>query len=120
MSDGSTARKLFQAVDTWINLYESCAEYHQHCDEYKAMVAVIHEAEEANRAEIRKYNALLKRLKPKTRVQVGNSNFVRVMPKKGVSLPLGYVYPPERFTRYIGPLEEAPKGNGNSLENLLQ
>ena len=72
------------------------------------------------RAEIRKYNALLKRLKPKTRVQVGNSNFVRVMPKKGVSVPLGYVYPPERFTRYIGPLEEAPKGNGNSLENLLQ
>tara|TARA_Y100000593_G_scaffold25220_3_gene50409 strand:- start:7642 stop:7962 length:321 start_codon:yes stop_codon:yes gene_type:complete len=50
MSDGSTARKLFQAVDTWINLYESGAEYHQHADEYDAMVAVIHEAEEANRA----------------------------------------------------------------------
>ena len=61
-------------------------------------------------AEIREYNALLKRLKPEARVKVGDENFIRVMPKKGMSLPAGYVYPEKRFTRYQGPLEEAPKG----------
>ena len=71
-------------------------------------------------AEIRKHNALLKRLKPATRVKVGNANFLRVMPKEGVSLPYGYVYPEDRFTRYEGPLEAAPKGPGNSLQEMLQ
>lgn len=71
-------------------------------------------------AEIRKYNALLKNLKAETRVKVGNMNFLRIMPKEGISLEHDYVYPEKRFTRYKGPLEEAPIDSGNSLQELLQ
>jgi hypothetical protein len=70
-------------------------------------------------SEIRKYNALLKVLKPETRIKVGNGNFVRVMPKQGVTIPADYVYPESRFTRYQGPLEQPPKESGNSLPELL-
>lgn len=70
-------------------------------------------------AEIRKYNALLKKLKPETRVKVGNGNFVRVMPKKGATILPGYVYPENRFTQYEGPLENAPKRIGNTLQDLF-
>ncbi len=68
---------------------------------------------------IRKYNALLKALEPKTRVKVGNRNFVRVMPKKGLTISHDYTYPESRFTRYKGPLEVAPDSSGNSLPELL-
>ena len=71
-------------------------------------------------AEIRKYDALLKQLKQETRVKIGNANFVRVMPKEGVSLPHDYVYPEDRYTRYKGPLDQAPAGPGNTLQELLQ
>jgi hypothetical protein len=70
-------------------------------------------------ASIRKYNALLKVLKPETREKVGNGNFVRVMPKKGLTIPHDYTYPESRFTRYKGPLEVAPDSGGNSLSELL-
>jgi hypothetical protein len=50
-------------------------------------------------AEIRKYNALLKALKPQTRRLVAHKNFERVMPKKGITLPKDYMYPESRFTR---------------------
>jgi hypothetical protein len=69
--------------------------------------------------EIRKYNALLKVLRPETRAKVANGNFIRVMPKKGVTVPHDYVYPEDRFTRYKGPLELPPKNKRNSLSELL-
>lgn len=67
--------------------------------------------------EIRKYNALLKKLKPETQIKVGNKNFVRIMPKKGLTLPQGYVYPEKKFTRYDGPLEKSVK-EGMTLPEL--
>lgn len=72
-------------------------------------------------SEIRKYNSLLKVLTPETRVKVGNGNFVRVMPEHGVTIPADYVYDESRYTRYKGPLEQAPPdGSGNSLPELLK
>ena len=61
--------------------------------------------------QIRKYNALLKHLRPKTREKVASGNFVRIMPKKGLTLPHEYVYPEKRYTHYDGPLpsEDDPR-----------
>ena len=68
------------------------------------------------RAEIRKYNALLKQLTPDTRTKVANGNFVRIMPQNGVTLTHDYVYPEKRFTRYDGPLPEPPVDYEEHLE----
>ena len=51
------------------------------------------------RAEIRKYNALLKALSQETRQLVANRNFLRIMPKEGLTLPREYFYPEQRFTK---------------------
>ena len=67
---------------------------------------------------IRKYNALLKVLNPETRKLIANGNFRRVMPTKGLTIPMEYQYPESRFTRYEGPLENAPDKSGNSLDEL--
>lgn len=56
--------------------------------------------------EIRKYDALLKRLSPETRIKVANGNFLRVMPEEGLTLPEGYVYPENRFTKRALPARE--------------
>ena len=63
------------------------------------------------RGVIRRYNALLKHLKSGTREKVANGNFVRIAPKKGLTLPRGYVYPEERYRWYKGPLptDERPR-----------
>jgi hypothetical protein len=53
---------------------------------------------------IRRYNALLKHLRPKTRKKVANGNFLRIMPEKGITLPHDYVYPEGRYLHYDGPL----------------
>jgi hypothetical protein len=66
-------------------------------------------------SKIRKYNALLKVLKPETRIKVGNANFVRIMPTQGLTLADDYIYPETRFTRYQGPLEKPPEGSENGL-----
>jgi hypothetical protein len=58
------------------------------------------------RDEIRKYNALLKVLTPKTRVLVANGNFVSVMPKDGLTLPSDYFYPEKRYTRHSLPVRD--------------
>lgn len=49
------------------------------------------------RIEIRKWDALLKHLQPKTRSLVAQKNFLRVFPKKGLTLPGDYYYPEDRF-----------------------
>ncbi|MAT68309.1 MAG: hypothetical protein CMJ58_02180 [Planctomycetaceae bacterium] len=71
-------------------------------------------------AEIRKYNALLKNLEPETRASVANSNYVQIMPTKGVCEEHDYAYPECGCTRFQGPLEEAPKSSEISLQELLQ
>jgi hypothetical protein len=55
------------------------------------------------RSEIRKYNSLLKVLSPKTRELVANGNFIRIMPKMGLTLPPDYSYPEKRFTGRVMP-----------------
>ena len=55
------------------------------------------------RSEIRKYNPLLKALSPKTRALVANVNFLRIMPKQGLTLPSDYTYPEFRFTKRAAP-----------------
>ena len=41
------------------------------------------------------------------------------MPKEELTIPLDYVYPESRFTRYEGPLQIAPDNDGNDLPDLL-
>ncbi|MDA7541252.1 hypothetical protein N8639_00265 [bacterium] len=61
------------------------------------------------RKEIRKWDALLKHLKPKTQKMVAQENFLRIMPKKGLTLPSGYYYPETKFV----PLREAKSTDEN-------
>ena len=49
------------------------------------------------RNEIRKWDALLRQLQPKTREMVAQSNFLQIMPKKGLTLPDSYYYPEANF-----------------------
>jgi len=58
------------------------------------------------RSEIRKYNALLKALSPDARPLVANGNFIRIMPKKGLTLSLDYSYPEDRFTKRLLPARD--------------
>lgn len=51
------------------------------------------------RDEIRRYNVLLKVLSPETRKLVARDNAIRVMPKQGLTLPDGYLYPETRYTK---------------------
>jgi predicted TIM-barrel fold metal-dependent hydrolase len=56
------------------------------------------------RSEIRKWDALLKRLQPKTREMIAQTNFLQIMPPDGLTLPDGYYYPEENFV----PLRDDP------------
>jgi hypothetical protein len=51
------------------------------------------------RQEIRKYNALLRALKRPTTVEkVARGNFLRIMRKEAITLPVDYCYPEGRYT----------------------
>ena len=49
------------------------------------------------RQEIRKWDALLKHLKPRTREMVAQENFLGIMPNRGLTLPADYYYPEAKF-----------------------
>jgi len=49
------------------------------------------------RTEIRKWDALLKHLKPATQKEIAQENFLRIMPKQGIVIPDGYYYPEGKF-----------------------
>ena len=59
------------------------------------------------RKEIRKYNQLLKALKqPATMEKVARANFLRVMRKEAITLPVDYCYPETRYTARTLPKRE--------------
>ena len=49
------------------------------------------------RNEIRKWDALLNQLQPKTAKMVAQTNFLHLMPSKGLTLPDNYHYPEAKF-----------------------
>ncbi len=53
--------------------------------------------------EIRKFDPLLSQLKPEVAKQVASLNWLRIVPKAGLTLPEGYKYPEFRYTQRSGP-----------------
>jgi hypothetical protein len=58
---------------------------------------------EKYKKEIRKFDPLLDQLKPEVAKQVASLNWLRIVPKKGLTLPEGYKYPEFRYTQRSGP-----------------
>ncbi len=53
--------------------------------------------------EIRKFDPLLRQLKPEVAEKVASRNWLRIVPKKGLTLPQGYKYPEFRYTQRSSP-----------------
>jgi len=53
--------------------------------------------------EIRKFDPLLRQLKPEVAKQVASLNWLRIVPEDGLTLPEGYKYPEFRYTQRSGP-----------------
>jgi len=53
--------------------------------------------------EIRKFDPLLGQLKPEVAKQVASLNWLRIVPKEGLTLPERYRYPEFRYTQRSGP-----------------
>lgn len=84
------------------------------------------------RQEIRKFNALLKQLPPDVRERVARLNWLRIVPKQGITLASNYKYPETRYTQKSPPLRSAlmspgqkpmtlpgPQPNARSAEPLI-
>ena len=55
------------------------------------------------RKEIRKFNPLLKQLRPEVRDYVARLNWLRIVPAQGLSLPVDYKYPENRYIQKSPP-----------------